>query len=78
MSKFLHDTDDNNTKAIAIPQVFSENSRAKKMREARSSVINLAITIPRFISATMKLYTCCSGKWDEMYLFNSLPHCPDF
>ena len=31
MSKFLHDNadDDNNAKAMAIPQVFSENSHAK-------------------------------------------------
>ena len=28
MSKFLHEASDD--KAIAIPQVFSENSRAKK------------------------------------------------
>ena len=28
MSKFLHDADDN-TKAIAIPWLFSKNSRAK-------------------------------------------------
>ena len=28
MSKFLHENDD--AKAIAIPQVFSKNSRAKK------------------------------------------------
>ena len=28
MSKFLH-TDDDGTKAIAIPQVFSKNSQAK-------------------------------------------------
>ena len=33
MSKFLHNVDnkaDNNAKAIAIPWVFSKNSRAKK------------------------------------------------
>ena len=32
MSNFLHDKDNNNdsTKAIVIPQVFSENSWAKK------------------------------------------------
>ena len=33
MSKFLHDDDDNDdAKAIAIPRVFSENSRAKTDR----------------------------------------------
>ena len=32
MSKFLHHNDDNNdAKAIAIPQVFSNNSRAKNL-----------------------------------------------
>ena len=33
MSKFLHayDNDDDNAKAIAIPQVFSENSQAKNI-----------------------------------------------
>ena len=30
--KFLHDTDPDDAKAIAIPQVFSENSRAKNQR----------------------------------------------
>ena len=30
MSKFLHHDDDDN-QAIAIPQVFSENSRAKNI-----------------------------------------------
>ena len=32
MSKFLHGADDN-AKAIAIPQVFYENSRTKTERE---------------------------------------------
>ena len=33
MSRFLHDDENyDNGKVIAIPQVFSENSRAKKVR----------------------------------------------
>ena len=29
MSKFYHDAEDNNAKAIAIPQLFSKKSRGK-------------------------------------------------
>ena len=40
MSKFLHDADNNNanTKAIAIPRVFSENSQAKNLLLSQKSV----------------------------------------
>ena len=31
MSKFLHNHDKNDAKAIAIPRVFSENSQAKNL-----------------------------------------------
>ena len=30
MSKFLHDDENGDAKTIAVPPVFSENSRAKK------------------------------------------------
>ena len=33
MSKFLHDDDDNDAKAIAIPKVFPEKSRAKNNKK---------------------------------------------
>ena len=40
MSQFLHDDDDENddAKAIAIPRVFSENSRAKNL-ENKTTII---------------------------------------
>ena len=39
MSKFLHDDDD--AKAIAIPLVFSENSRVKNERQSNKfDIIN--------------------------------------
>ena len=39
MSKFLHNDDNNDAKAIAIPRVISENSRAKN--EILSSINHL-------------------------------------
>ena len=41
MSKFLHDADDDDNnddaKVIAMPRVYSENSRAKKVRHCDRS-----------------------------------------
>ena len=36
MSQFLHDDDNDDAKAIAIPPVFSENSQAKNFLKAVS------------------------------------------
>ena len=40
MSKFLHDYDNNDAKAIAIPWVFSESNRAKNGGKFSKSVEN--------------------------------------
>ena len=38
MSKFLHNDNEDNAKAIAMPRVFSENCQAKNMeKDGRSS-----------------------------------------
>ena len=47
MSKLLHDNND--AKAIAIPQVFSENSRAKKRKRTLIFSILLFIYTDSYI-----------------------------
>ena len=37
MSKFLHDDDNDDTKATDIPRVFSEKSQAKKLSDIPDS-----------------------------------------
>ena len=37
MSKFLHDHDNDDARAIAVPRVFSENSRAKTDKKVDGS-----------------------------------------
>ena len=38
MSKFLHDDDNNSAKAIAVPMVFSKNSRAKNLENKAKDI----------------------------------------
>ena len=40
MSQFLHDANNTDAKAIAIPPVFSENSRAKKRNHHGNQILN--------------------------------------
>ena len=69
MSKFLHDTDnddpdDDNTKAIAIPRVFSLNSRAKK-RTNRQKTKSCKLHLQQGITKTLIIYV-------QIYQPNSL------
>ena len=75
--KVLHDdgdNDDDNTKAIAIPRVFSENSRAKKFNTVIllfDFLLSTCILILNLISRIRieeKLQNLSHIKWCNFYL----------
>ena len=89
MSQFVHDSDNATTKAIAIPWVFSENSKAKKKLSFQKHFIlssanvfnsnksqNCIITFPKMLVKNIIHLSKTDVKKKAQKLFENLNSIP--